>query len=115
MATCASLTRAARIICFPLTASSRSKYPRPLVDAQRPPSLARWIASQGHEAIHVFDIAMHTAGDAAVCAYAATEDRILITKDEDFVDRWLLSEGPRFRRRLPTEALRAKVGLLASE
>jgi len=37
---------------------------------------------------------MHTAGDAAVWAHAAKEDRILITKDEDFVDRWLLSDGP---------------------
>lgn len=37
---------------------------------------------------------MHTAGDATVWAHAAKEDRILITKDEDFVDRWLLSDGP---------------------
>lgn len=37
---------------------------------------------------------MHTAGDAAVWAHAAKEGRILITKDEDFVDRWLLSDGP---------------------
>jgi predicted nuclease of predicted toxin-antitoxin system len=65
-----------------------------LVDAQLPPSLARWIASHGHEAIHVFDIAMHTAGDAAVWAHAANEDRILITKGEDFVDRWLMSDEP---------------------
>jgi predicted nuclease of predicted toxin-antitoxin system len=37
---------------------------------------------------------MHTAGDAAVWAHAANEDRILITKGEDFVDRWLMSDEP---------------------
>lgn len=60
-----------------------------LVDAQLPPSLAQWIAAHDHEARHVFDVAMHTSSDAAVWAHAADEDRVLITKDEDFVDRWL--------------------------
>jgi predicted nuclease of predicted toxin-antitoxin system len=65
-----------------------------LVDAQLPPSLARWISSRGHEATHVFDIAMHTAGDAAIWAYAGANGCVLLTKDEDFVDRWLLSAAP---------------------
>jgi predicted nuclease of predicted toxin-antitoxin system len=56
------------------------------VDAQLPPSLARWISSRAHQAIHGVDIAMHTAADAAIC--------VLVTKDEDFVDRWLLSPAP---------------------
>jgi len=56
--------------------------------------MARWISSRDHEASHVFDIAMHRAGDAAIWALAAKEDRILITKDEDFVDRWLLNAAP---------------------
>jgi predicted nuclease of predicted toxin-antitoxin system len=37
---------------------------------------------------------MHTAGDAAVWAHAARESCVLITKDEDFLDRWLLSDAP---------------------
>jgi predicted nuclease of predicted toxin-antitoxin system len=65
-----------------------------LVDAQLPPSLARWIPSRGHEATHVFDIAMHTAGDAAIWEYAGANGCVLLTKDEDFVDRWLLSPAP---------------------
>jgi predicted nuclease of predicted toxin-antitoxin system len=65
-----------------------------LVDAQLPPALARWIASRGHETTHVFDVAMHMGGDVAIWARAANEDRVLITKDEDFVDRWLLSDTP---------------------
>jgi predicted nuclease of predicted toxin-antitoxin system len=65
-----------------------------LVDAQLPPSLARWISSRGHEATHVFDVAMHTAGDAAIWDYAGANGCVLLTKDEDFVDRWLLSTAP---------------------
>jgi predicted nuclease of predicted toxin-antitoxin system len=65
-----------------------------LVDAQLPPSLARWIAAHDHDATHVFDVGMHTASDAAIWAHAADEDRVLITKDEDFLDRWLLSDAP---------------------
>jgi predicted nuclease of predicted toxin-antitoxin system len=65
-----------------------------LIDAQLPPSLARWISSSNHEAIHVVDIAMHTAGDAAIWDYAATNSCVLVSKDEDFVDRWLLSPAP---------------------
>jgi predicted nuclease of predicted toxin-antitoxin system len=65
-----------------------------LVDAQLPPSLARWISSRDHEATHVFDVSMHTAGDAAIWEYAAANGCVLLTKDEDFVDRWLLSAAP---------------------
>jgi predicted nuclease of predicted toxin-antitoxin system len=57
-----------------------------LVDAQLPPSLARWISIRAHEASHVFDVAMHTAGDAAIWEFVATNSCVLLTKDEDFVD-----------------------------
>lgn len=40
-----------------------------LVDAQLPPALARWIAGQGHGAVHVFDLALHsTTGTAYAVA-----------------------------------------------
>lgn len=51
-----------------------------IVDAQLPPGLALWISSHGHKATHVFDIGLQTA--------------VIISKDEDFVDRWLLDEIP---------------------
>ena len=65
-----------------------------LVDAQLPPALARWIASQGHHAVHVFDLELHTADDPAVWRCAEADDSIIVTKDENFVDRWLLSNEP---------------------
>jgi predicted nuclease of predicted toxin-antitoxin system len=65
-----------------------------LVDAQLPPALARWIASQGHQAAHVFDLGLQSADDPAIWERARNDQAIVISKDEDFVDRWLLSEKP---------------------
>jgi len=65
-----------------------------LVDAQLPPALARWIASQGHQARHVFDIGLQTADDPVIWERARIENTVIISKDEDFVDQWLLSAAP---------------------
>lgn len=65
-----------------------------LVDAQLPPGLARWIASHGHDATHVFDIGLQAADDPVIWEHARTENAVIISKDENFVDRWLLSETP---------------------
>ena len=65
-----------------------------LVDAQLPPALARWIASQGHQAAHVFDLGFHAADDPVIWERARTDQSVIISKDEDFVDRWLLSDRP---------------------
>jgi predicted nuclease of predicted toxin-antitoxin system len=34
-----------------------------LVDANLPPALAQWLASEGHEARHVADLGMQAAAD----------------------------------------------------
>ena len=65
-----------------------------LVDAQLPPSLARWIVSQGHQAKHVFDIGLETADDPVIWERARSESTVIISKNEDFIDRWLLSVDP---------------------
>ena len=66
-----------------------------LVDAQLPPALARWLAAQGHEAEHVGDIGMQAASDAAIWTYALAHAAAVVTKDEDFSQRKVLSgEGP---------------------
>jgi predicted nuclease of predicted toxin-antitoxin system len=62
-----------------------------LVDAQLPPALARWIASQGHSATHVFDLGLHSADDPVIWELAGNERAVIVSKDEDFADRWLLS------------------------
>jgi predicted nuclease of predicted toxin-antitoxin system len=66
-----------------------------LIDAQLPPALARWIANQsGHQATHVFDLDLQGADDRVIWEHAGEKDLIIVSKDEDFLDRWLLSEVP---------------------
>ena len=65
-----------------------------LIDAQLPPALARWIGSQGHQATHVFDVGLRTADDPVNWERARNDTAVIISKDEDFVDRWLLSDKP---------------------
>ena len=65
-----------------------------LVDAQLPPALARWITSQGHQAEHVFDLGFHAADDPVIWERARSQMTVIISKDEDFVDHWLLSPEP---------------------
>ena len=66
-----------------------------LVDAQLPPALARWLSAQGHETEHVDDIGMQAAPDAVIWDHAMAFSAAIITKDEDFAQRKLLSKkGP---------------------
>jgi predicted nuclease of predicted toxin-antitoxin system len=67
-----------------------------LIDAQLPPALSKWISGRGHEAKHVFEIALHTASDPAIWEHARTANAIIISKDEDFVARWLFEPQVRF-------------------
>lgn len=61
-----------------------------LVDSQLPPALARWIAAQGHQATHVFELGLAAADDAVIWEQARKTQAVIVTKDEDFADRWLL-------------------------
>jgi predicted nuclease of predicted toxin-antitoxin system len=65
-----------------------------LVDAQLPPALARWIGSQGHQAAHVFEIGLAGTDDGPIWEHAQKNNAVIVSKDEDFVDRWLLSDKP---------------------
>jgi predicted nuclease of predicted toxin-antitoxin system len=67
-----------------------------LVDAQLPPVLARWLVAQGHEAEHVADCGMQAAPDSAIWDYAEASSAVIVTKDEDFAQRKMLTvNGPR--------------------
>ena len=66
-----------------------------LVDAQLPPALARWLTDNGHEAEHVVDIAMQAASDLQIWDYAFQIGAVIISKDEDFARRKIMSDaGP---------------------
>ncbi|MBY0496908.1 MAG: DUF5615 family PIN-like protein [Cyanobacteria bacterium] len=65
-----------------------------LIDAQLPPALARWISARGHQAAHVCDIELLKATDPDIWEHARRQNAAIISKDEDFVDRWLLDSAP---------------------
>lgn len=56
-----------------------------LVDAQLPPALARAIANEGHDAVHVCDLDMTAASDVEVWDEAFRRGAAIVTKDEDFI------------------------------
>lgn len=58
-----------------------------LVDAQLPPGLALWLASQGHSAKHVTELGLDNAEDGIIWTQALSSNTIIITKDEDFAER----------------------------
>jgi predicted nuclease of predicted toxin-antitoxin system len=56
------------------------------IDAQLPPALARWLASEhGIDAVHVQDIGLLQADDTAIFQAARAAGVAVVTKDEDFV------------------------------
>jgi predicted nuclease of predicted toxin-antitoxin system len=56
-----------------------------LVDANLPPALAQWLASEGHEAQHVSELDMAEMPDRVIWRYARDSNACIVTKDEDFV------------------------------
>jgi predicted nuclease of predicted toxin-antitoxin system len=56
-----------------------------LVDNQLPAALAHFLTSRGHDAQHVLDLQMDEADDPDIWKYAASQDRALVSKDEDFL------------------------------
>ena len=55
-----------------------------LVDHQLPAALARWLAGRGEDAVHVLDLALDSSPDADLWSRAEADQRIVISKDEDF-------------------------------
>jgi predicted nuclease of predicted toxin-antitoxin system len=65
------------------------------VDAQLPRRLARELAAAGHEAIHTLDLpAANRTTDQELVALAARGNRVLVTKDNDFVVSFHLRGAP---------------------
>ena len=64
-----------------------------LIDAQLPPRLARAIAAEGYQAEHLEDLGMRHAKDPAILDYAQEQEAAIVTKDEDFVERFRRQPG----------------------
>jgi predicted nuclease of predicted toxin-antitoxin system len=66
-----------------------------LVDAQLPRRLSRLLTSAGHDAVHTLDLPnANRTTDAEINALSCSESRVVITKDSDFVDTFLVSKQP---------------------
>ena len=66
-----------------------------VVDAQLPRRLARELAASGHDAVHTLDFpAANRTQDKEIVALAIRENRIVVTKDNDFVISFLLHGVP---------------------
>jgi predicted nuclease of predicted toxin-antitoxin system len=63
-----------------------------IIDAQLPPSLASALREKGWDTIAVRDIGLRDATDAAIWDYALANGCGIITKDEDFMERFLRSK-----------------------
>ena len=66
-----------------------------LLDAQRPPSLKQLFISKGYDCIHTLD--MESGNDTPgkiINKITVEEQRILITKDSDFFDSFIIKDEP---------------------
>ncbi len=55
-----------------------------LVDMPLSPGLARWLAEQGHDAVHAQEVGLERASDIQIVQYASMEGRVVVTADLDY-------------------------------
>jgi predicted nuclease of predicted toxin-antitoxin system len=66
-----------------------------LVDAQLPHRLSLWLKAERHDAVHTRDLPeRNRTVDTTINQLSIREQRVVITKDEDFVDLFLLRHEP---------------------
>ena len=66
-----------------------------LVDAQLPRRFAAWLRDQGHDAVHTLDLPEgNRTSDAAITALATHQQRVVVSKDADFVESYILRREP---------------------
>lgn len=66
-----------------------------LIDAQLPRRMTNWLSDAGCDALHTLDLTdRNRTTDKQICEIADREQRIVVTKDADFVDSHLLYRQP---------------------
>ena len=66
-----------------------------LVDAQLPRRMAGWLVANGCDAVHTLDLPdANRTTDQQVIEFADRDQRVVVTKDADFVDSHLLQGQP---------------------
>ena len=59
---------------------------RLLLDMNLPPSMAEWLRSAGHDALHVRELGLSDAPDNEIFGRAAADERVVVTFDLDFAE-----------------------------
>ena len=66
-----------------------------LVDAQLPRRLCHRLGERGHDAVHTLDLQQaNRTPDAIINQVSVAEERVVITKDGDFVDSLIVQGVP---------------------
>ncbi len=56
-----------------------------LIDNQLPGALAQHLREHGFDCKHVLDVGLAKASDAEICRFAIAEERVIVSKDQDFL------------------------------
>lgn len=66
-----------------------------LVDAQLPVRLAQFLQANGYDTLHTRDLPLQNAtSDTEINNIAIVQERVVITKDSDFVDSFMTIQKP---------------------
>lgn len=66
-----------------------------LIDAQLPRRFAVWLTEAGHDALHTLDMPLkNQTPDQKVVARAVQDGRVVVSKDDDFVQAFLVNGEP---------------------
>lgn len=67
-----------------------------LVDAQLPRRFCSWLTEAGHDAMHTLDLPRgNRTSDTDILETAEHEGRVVVTKDDDFVQSYLVTGRPK--------------------
>jgi predicted nuclease of predicted toxin-antitoxin system len=67
-----------------------------LIDAQLPRRVAGFLRREGHDALHTLDLPdANRTTDTLIIDVAFEQDRVVVTKDADFIDSFNLYGRPR--------------------
>ncbi len=67
-----------------------------IVDAQLPKSLSLLLSQLNHDSIHTLDLPnQNSTSDKEIIQFTQIQNRILITKDSDFLASYLIHDSPK--------------------
>ena len=66
-----------------------------IVDAQLPRKFVTWLSEAGHDGLHTLDLPKkNLTSDMELTEVAVSQGRIVISKDDDFVQAYLINGEP---------------------